>query len=85
MDAFPDEVIPETDDAWTYKRDYQESPGAIKIKEKTNNSGFSSVDEYYASGVVPRSSAVAVQILRKAAASIGVDQRFLEDVFKYES
>ena len=85
VDAFPDEVMPETDDAWTYKRDYQESPGAIKIKEKTNNSGFSSVDEYYASGVVPRSSAVAVQILRKAAASIGVDQRFLEDVFKYES
>lgn len=34
---------------------------------------------------MPRSSAVAVQILRKAAASIGVDQRFLEDVFKYES
>lgn len=82
IQAFPEEVNPGTDQDWKYKRDYDESPGSLKITEKSDEDGFSFVDEYYSSGVVPRSPKVAGRILNRAAAAIGIDKPLLGDALR---
>lgn len=80
---FPDEVEVKPKGDWTYKRDYEESPGSIKIKEKTVEDGYSYTDEYHASGVEPRTPAIGLAILKNAFSSAGVDSSRLKGVLSY--
>jgi len=81
----PDEVDVKPKGDWTYKREYDESPGSIKIKEKTVEGGYSHIDEYYASGVEPRTPAIGLAILKKAFDSVNVDSSCLKGVLSYRS
>ena len=71
MKELPDEVTPTDKGPWIYKRDYNESPGSIKVKVKTSEGGYIYTDEYYSSGVVPKSVTIGIDILKKAFKSCG--------------
>lgn len=79
----PDEVEVKPKGDWAYKRDYEESPGSIKIKEKTVEGGYSYTDEYHTSGVEPRTPAIGLAILKKAFGSSGVNSQGLKGVLSY--
>lgn len=79
----PDEVEVKPKGDWTYKRDYDESPGSIKIKEKIVENGYSYTDEYYASGIEPRTPTIGLAILKKAFSSSGLDSSGLKGVLSY--
>ena len=81
--SLPDEVGVQPKGDWTYKRDYDESPGSIKIKEKTVEDGYSYTHEYHASGVEPRTPAIGLAILKKAFSSSGEDSTGLKGVLSY--
>lgn len=66
LKELPDEVAPTDKGPWFYKRDYNEAPGSIKVKVKTSESGYTYTDEYYSSGVVPKSVTIGMGILKKA-------------------
>lgn len=83
LENLPDEVEVKPKGDWTYKRDYEESPGAIKIKEKTMENGYSYTDEYYTSGVSPRTPAIGIALLKKAFSAAGVDPSGLNGVLSY--
>ncbi len=83
LENLPDEVEVKPKGDWTYKRDYEESPGSIKIKEKTVEDGYSYTDEYYTSGVAPRTPAIGLAILKKAFNTAGVDSPGLKGVLSY--
>ena len=83
IENMPDEVEVKPKGDWTYKRDYDESPGSIKIKEKNVNGGYSYTDEYHASGVEPRTPAIGLAILKKAFSAAGADSSSLQGVLAY--
>jgi len=83
LENLPDEVEVKPKGDWTYKRDYDESPGSIKIKEKTVEDGYSYTDEYHASGVEPRTPAIGLAILKKAFSTAGADSSGLKGVLSY--
>jgi hypothetical protein len=85
LENFPDEVEVKPNGDWAYKRDYQESPGSIKIKEKTVENGYSYTNEYFTSGVSPRTPAIGLSILKKALSAAGVDSVNLKSVLSYHS
>ena len=71
LTELPDEVTPTDKGPWIYKKDYNESPGAIKVKMKILENGYTYTDEYYSSGVVPKSVNTGIQILKKAFNACG--------------
>ncbi|TVO59027.1 zinc-ribbon domain-containing protein [Denitromonas halophila] len=79
----PDEVEATVKGDWTYKRDYEESPGSIRVKEKIVGNGYTHTDEYYASGVTPRTPAIGLAILKKAFDATDVDASVLKGVLSY--
>lgn len=83
LENLPDEVEVKPNGDWTYKRDYEESPGSIKIKEKTVENGYSYTDEYYTSGVTPRTPAIGLSILKKAFSAVGVDSTDFKGLLSY--
>ncbi len=83
LQTFPDEVEVKSNGDWAYKRDYEESPGSIKIKEKTVEGGCSYTNEYFTSGVAPRTPAIGLSILKKAFSAAGVDSVSLKGVLSY--
>jgi len=83
LENMPDEVEVKPKGDWTYKRDYDESPGSIKIKEKTVEDGYSYTDEYYASGVEPRTPAIGLAILKKVFGAAGADYSDLKGILSY--
>ncbi|MBU2966582.1 hypothetical protein Q4508_03210 [Amphritea sp. 2_MG-2023] len=83
LENLPDQVEVKPKGDWTYKRDYEESPGSIKIKEKTVEDGYTFRDEYYTTGVAPRTPAIGLAILRKAFSAAGVDPTGLKGVLSY--
>lgn len=83
LENLPDEVEVKPKGDWTYKRDYDESPGSIKIKEKTVEDGYSYTDEYHTSGVEPRTPAIGLAILKAAFSSAGIDSSGLKGVLSY--
>lgn len=83
LENLPDEVVVKPKGDWTYKRDYDETHGSIKIKEKTVENGYSYTDEYHASGVEPRSPAIGLAILKKAISSAGMDSAGLKGLLSY--
>jgi len=83
IDAFPDEVTPTDNGPWTYKRDYDESPGAIKVKLKTTEDGYTFTNEFYSSGVVPKSIGLGIDIIKKAVNSINLDKTEIKGILDY--
>lgn len=83
IENLPDEVEVKPKGDWTYKRDYEELPGSIKIKEKTFEDGYSYVNEYFTSGVAPRTPAIGLSILKKAFGAAGVESSALKGVLSY--
>jgi hypothetical protein len=83
LENLPDEVEIKPKGEWTYKRDYEESPGSIKIKEKTVENGYSYINEYYTSGVAPRTPSIGLSILKKAFSAAGVDSTGIKGVLSY--
>lgn len=71
VDAFPSEVTPSIKGPWTYKRDYAEAPGAIKVKVREEHNGYAYTDEYYSSSVSPKSVSLGVDILKQAMKKVG--------------
>jgi hypothetical protein len=65
LKEFPEEVIINDRSNWKYKRDYNETPDAIKVISKTNEGSFTYTDEFYSSGVVPKSLSVGLGIIKK--------------------
>jgi hypothetical protein len=72
------------DGFWEYKRDYTESPGALKVIEESNQDGFTYTDEYYASGVTPISIKIALEILKKAAEFCGFQKSEIKGVLAFK-
>jgi len=66
-----------------YKRDYDESPGSIKVKVKTDENGYAYTDEFHSSGVEPRTPAIGLAILKKAFSAADVDSSDLKGVLSY--
>lgn len=84
VDALPPEVAPSTKGPWTYKRDYNESPGAIKIKVREEQNGYNYTEEYYSSGVAPKSISIGIEILRVALKKIGFGHPDIAGVLEYK-
>jgi hypothetical protein len=83
IDLLPDEVEVNPDGPWVYKQDYDESPGCIRIKETVGEGGYSYTNEYFSSGVAPRSPELGLQILKKALQSCGGDAAKIKDILSY--
>jgi len=79
----PDEVEVKSRGEWVYKEDYEASPGSIKVKVKEVEDGYTYTNEFHSSGVVPRTSAVGVDILKKAFLAVGYDSAGLDNVLSY--
>lgn len=79
----PDEVEVRPNGDWAYKRDYDQSPGSIKVKLKTVEDGYTYTDEFFASGVEPRTPSIGLAILKKAFVTAGADSSGLSGVLKY--
>jgi hypothetical protein len=83
LEQLPNEVDIRPNGDWMYKEDYDESPGSIKVKEKIEEDGYSYTKEFHSSGVVPRTPALGLQILKRAFQAGGVDSTGLKDVLSY--
>jgi hypothetical protein len=83
IEQFPDEVEVKSNGDWTYKKDYEDSPGSVKVRERVVEDGYTHTDEFYSSGVMPRSSEVGLKILKKAFDMSGTDTRALGRVLTY--
>jgi len=62
----PDKIVIGSDPNWGFHENYSEVPGAIKIVQKENKSGFSISNEFWADGVKPKGLVVLGDILIKA-------------------
>jgi hypothetical protein len=81
---FPESITPQDNKNWEFQRDYEESPGAVKITEKTGKGGYSFTDEYYTSGVAPKSVKPALEILRKAMEACGPKSPDIMGILQYK-
>ena len=64
LNKFPSEVIINDKSDWKYKRDYNEVLGAIKVISKTTDNGYTYTDEFYSSGVVPKSISIGMELIK---------------------
>lgn len=80
---FPDEIDVTSNGDWAYKRDYEQSPGSIKVKLKSIENGYTYTDEFYSSGVEPRNPSIGLAILKHAFKEAGADSSGLNGVLKY--
>lgn len=71
VDLLPTPVKVDGSDDWTYSRTYDESPGAIVVRETNKSEGYTWSSEFYADGVRPKGFRVFVEVLTKAAAKVG--------------
>ena len=83
LNEFPDEVLPNSKGPWVYKRDYNETPGALKIIEKTSSNGYTYTDEYYSTGVVPKTVSIGLEILEKAFKACGYRSKEIRQLLEY--
>ena len=80
---FPDQVVIKPKGDWAYKEDYDESPGAIQVKEKVVEDGYTYTNEFYSSGVEPYTPALGLQILKRAFDATGIESSGLQGVLSY--
>lgn len=67
----PDTVAPHLDGAWAFNRDYDESPGSIKVVESAGSGEFSYENEFWSNGVRPKGLGILPALLERAFADIG--------------
>lgn len=84
LKELPDEVTPSEKGPWVYKRDYNETPGSIKVKVENSEGGYTYTDEYYSSGVAPKSVVLGLRILRKAFQSCGFDVLEVKEILEFK-
>lgn len=68
---------------WSYKEDYDESPGSIMITERREEDGYTYTKKFHSSGVVPRTATVGLDILRRAVAAADMKSNELKAVLSY--
>jgi len=69
----PDKILIGSDPNWGFHETYSEVPGAIKIIQKENKSGFSFSNEFWADGVKPKGLDVLGDILIRAFNELKVE------------
>ena len=84
LKELPDEVTPTDNGPWIYKRDYNDSPGSIRVKVKTADGKYAYTDDYYSSGVAPKSVVIGVDILKKAFKSCGYNIDEVKGLLEYK-
>lgn len=84
LDEFPQQVTPSQNGDWRFKRDFNESPGAIKVKETMRSGGITYTDEYYSSAVYPASVYVGLEILKRAFQRCQVPKDVSTTVLEYK-
>lgn len=84
LEELPQQVTPSQNGDWHYKRDYNETPGAIEVKETTRSGGMAFTDEYYSSGVSPASVYVGLEILKRAFRRCQVPKDVSTTVLEYK-
>ena len=84
LDALPSEVNPSEKGPWVYKRDYSESPGSIKVKVKLVEDGYTYTDEFFSSGVAPKSPSSGLQILKQALEACGISDMKIKGVLRFK-
>lgn len=67
----PDTVAPDKDQNWSFNRQYEEVPGAIKVVEREGQGDYQFTNEYWSDGVRPNGLRVFSDILSKALAEVG--------------
>ena len=78
-----DEVAPSLKGPWVYRRSYEESPGAILIREKTIEDGDSYTDEYWAHGVAPKNLRMGTKLLEAAWIDSGLPRETFRSIVKH--
>jgi hypothetical protein len=78
----PDKVVIGSDPNWDYHENYTEVPGAIKIIQKENRSGFSFSNEFWADGVKPKGLKVLADILLKAFSELKIETDSVKALLK---
>jgi hypothetical protein len=84
LDTLPDEVSPSEKGPWGYKRDYSEAPGSILVKTKTRQGDYTFTDEYYSSGVAPRSVYIGLELLKQAFSKCAYPASLTKGVLEYK-
>ena len=84
VDALPSEVTPSEKGPWVYKRDYNESPGSIKVKIKVSEDRYTYTDEFFSSGVAPKTPSLGLQILRQAIDACGIADTNIKGVLRFK-
>ncbi|MBT7973608.1 MAG: zinc-ribbon domain-containing protein [Candidatus Marinimicrobia bacterium] len=84
LEVLPDEVKPTEKGPWTYKRDYNESPGSIQVKMKVVEDEYTYNEEFSSSGVVPKDSDLSIDILKKAFQNMGVAGNEIKGILAYK-
>ncbi|WP_139191948.1 zinc ribbon domain-containing protein [Thiocapsa roseopersicina] len=84
LEEIPEQVTPSQNGDWRYKRDYNEAPGAIEVKEVSRSGGMTFTNEYYSSGVSPASVYVGLEILKRAFQRCQVPKDISAAVLEYK-
>ena len=84
LNVLPDEVSLSEKSSWLYKRDYSESPGSILVKVSRREGNNSYTEEYYSSGVVPSSTSIGIDILKKAFKLCNYPASEIQGVLEYK-
>lgn len=69
---FPEIIVPDSDPNWEFHYQYEETPGAVKIKPKKNSDSFISSNELWADGVRPKGLVIFHSILTNAFKDLGI-------------
>lgn len=78
LDNFPLTVNVELDKDWSYKRAYEEVPGAIKVIEKSDSEYFGYENEYYSDGVRPIGFNYLKKLLQESFNNANMDKELLK-------
>jgi uncharacterized tellurite resistance protein B-like protein len=84
VDAFPDEVTPSEKGPWLYRRDYEETPGSLKVKTKISEGGYTYTDEFFSNGVAPKNPYLGLEILKKAIDAMDMQRSSFKGVLEYK-
>ncbi len=83
LEELPNEVRILESDGWTYRKQYNEAPGAIKVVQKRDyGNGMTSTEEFYAIGAAPVGFGVAQGMLRSALKRCGVTDIDVDGLFR---
>jgi RNA polymerase subunit RPABC4/transcription elongation factor Spt4/uncharacterized tellurite resistance protein B-like protein len=82
-DILPDQVEVKPNGDWGYRREYEKSPGAIKVKERTVEDGYTFESDFWSSGVEPRSPELGLNLIEKAMKVAGCKPEGIKELLRY--